>query len=66
MYLDFAAEFIIWHIDYKAKFHVIYSIIGLNYIYDAPIPIPVNPFSTIGVSITLSGPNSSRSPFETL
>lgn len=28
--------------------------------------IPVNPFSTMGVSMTLSGPNYSNIPFETL
>jgi len=42
----------IWSIAYIEKLNVINSIIGLSPFIDAPTPIPVNPISDIGVSIT--------------
>jgi len=40
-----------------AKFQLIYSKIGFKPYIAAPTFIPVNPFSVIGVSQTLSFPN---------
>ena len=48
------------------KLKVINSMIGRNPFIAAPTPIPANPPSEIGVSIILSGPNSSRRPLEAL
>src|SRR5713226_2588507 len=42
------------------------STTGRNPVIAAPTPIPVNPASEIGVSITRSAPNSSTSPDNTL
>src|SRR5216684_3054361 len=42
------------------------STTGRNPVIAAPTPIPVNPASEIGVSITRSAPNSSTSPDKTL
>ena len=66
IYWVFAAEFKIWDIAYNAKFHVMYSTIGLSPVYADPIANPVNPDSVIGVSTTLLDPNISNIPFDTL
>ena len=50
----------------SAKFHVMNSMIGRSPTIAAPTPMPANPSSVIGVSTTRIGPNSARSPFETL
>src|SRR5712692_3701316 len=42
------------------------STTGRNPVIAAPTPMPVNPASEIGVSITRSAPNSSTSPDNTL
>src|SRR3977135_2066894 len=44
----------------------IMSTTGRNPVIAAPTPMPVNPASEIGVSITRSAPNSSTSPDNTL
>ena len=64
--LILAALFIIWSIPTKAKLKVINSIIGLFPVIVEPTPIPANPNSEIGVSITLFSPNSSNIPFDAL
>src|SRR5690606_35143431 len=62
----FTALFIIWSIPTNAKLKVINSIIGLLPFIAEPTPIPKKPNSEIGVSITLSAPNSSSIPLEAL
>jgi hypothetical protein len=48
------------------KLKVMNSTIGLNPANAAPDPTPANPYSVIGVSITLFSPNSSKRPCEIL
>lgn len=66
IYLALAAEFTMWSIDCMAKLKVMNSIMGLQPARAAPTPKPVKPASVIGVSITLSSPNSTDNYLDTL
>src|SRR5688572_6647935 len=66
MYDSFAAEFTIWSSASSAKLKVIISTTGRSPTIAAPIPIPVNPDSAIGVSTMRFGPKSFSSPWVTL
>ena len=63
VYLDFAAELIMWSIACSAKLKVMNSMMGTVPAMAAPTPIPAKPASVMGVSHTLVGPYFSRSPF---
>ena len=62
----FAAPLIIWSMATNEKLKVMNSMIGFKPFIAEPIPIPANPHSEIGVSITLLAPNSSSMPWLTL
>ena len=51
---------------WREKLKVIHSTIGRRPAMAAPMPMPVNPSSEIGVSMTRSGPYFSSSPWLTL
>jgi hypothetical protein len=57
-----AALLTIWSIASRLKFTVMTSTIGRRPFGAAPMPAPTKAASERGVSRTLSGPNSSRSP----
>jgi hypothetical protein len=52
-----------WSMACIEKLKVMNSQIGLRPAYAAPVQIPVNPASVMGVSTTRLEPNSSSSPF---
>ena len=62
IYKVFDAELMIWSIACMAKLKVMNSTIGRRPFMAAPTPMPVNPCSVIGVSITRRAPNSSSKP----
>ena len=66
MYSVLDAELMIWSIACMAKLKVMNSTIGRRPAKAAPTPIPANPASVIGVSITRRAPNSSSRPWLTL
>jgi hypothetical protein len=57
--------FTIWSSASRLKLTVITSTMGRSPLRAAPMPMPTNPSSEIGVSRMRSGPNSSSSPFDT-
>ena len=55
-----------WSIACMAKLKVMNSTMGLSPPMAAPTPMPANPASVMGVSITRPAPNSSSRPWLTL
>ena len=66
MYRMLAALLTIWSIATRLKLKVMNSMIGRSPAIAAPMPMPANPSSEIGVSITRRGPNRLSIPWLTL